>query len=327
MLRVAACAALVVLAWALGSSPVRAQTPEEKETARALMEAGQRRLAERDLLGALEAFQNADEIMKVPTTGLARGQVLERLGRLTEAVDVLRRVARHPVAPDEPQAFVNARNEATKLDLAIAARIPSLSIQVTGPPTGTVKLEIDGRALDDAAVGLPLRLDPGQHRVRISAPGYLPQIRSVELAAGAAERLEVFLEVDPHASTEPPPPPPLGVEPTPADAFTVPTVAIVSFALAGAGLVVGAITGGLSLAKVSELEEACGGRRDACPTHLKGDHQGMLVLANVSNVSFALAGAATLVGFVTLFTLQEDDESAAVTGVISPMGAGLVGRF
>jgi hypothetical protein len=307
-----------------------AQTPEEKETARSLMDAGHQRLDDGDLLGALDAFQSADAIMRVPTTGLARGKVLERLGRLTEAVDVLRRSARHPAEPGESQAFTEARAEAAKLDKAIAERIPSVVILVEGPAPSDVRLEVDGRPIDEAAVGMPLRLDPGRHTIRITAARHLPEEREVKLQERETRRLEVTLRRDPNASDPALPDPGLpDPAPRPApiggdDPGRVPTVSIVAFAVAGAGVVAGAITGGLSLAKVGDLEDACPTKTN-CSSDLASDHDAMLALANASNASFAIAGAATLVGIVTLFVIDESE--GAVSAAVGPSGASLSGRF
>lgn len=317
----------VSLSWSLAA---RAQTPEEKETARSLMDLGHKRLDEGNLAAALEAFQSADAIMEVPTTALARGQVLERLGRLTEAVDVLRRAARHPVEAGEPKAFTEARNMAAKLDKEIAERIPSVVIAVEGPPTDDVGLEVNGRVIAEATVGVPLRLDPGRHTLRITAPRHLPEEREVTLRERQTERLEVTLHPDPNAPAPAPEPatapstqPSTGSATGPsADTFPVPTVSIVAFAVAGAGIVAGAITGGLSLGKVSDLEEACP-TKAGCAPELASDHDTMIALANASNASFAIAGAAALVGVVTLFVVEGDEVQAAA----GPTGGSLTVRF
>lgn len=327
MLRLALAVLLAVsLSWSL---PARAQTPEEKETARSLMDLGHKRLDEGNLAAALEAFQSADAIMKVPTTALARGQVLERLGRLTEAVDVLRRAARHPVEAGEPKAFTEARNLAAKLDKEIAERIPSVVIAVEGPPADDVGLEVNGRVIAEATVGVPLRLDPGRHTLRITAPRHLPEEREVTLRERQTERLEVTLRPDPNAPAPEPAAAPStqpstgsATAPSAESAFRVPTVSIVAFAVAGAGIVAGAITGGLSLAKVSDLEEACP-TKAGCAPELASEHDTMIALANASNASFAIAGAAALVGVVTLFVVEGDEVQAAA----GPTGGSLTVRF
>jgi hypothetical protein len=59
------------LAFLLCTSAALAEpSPGEKETARALMDEGDRKLSKQDLRGALQAYQGADQIMGVPTTGL-----------------------------------------------------------------------------------------------------------------------------------------------------------------------------------------------------------------------------------------------------------------
>src|SRR4051794_38028802 len=102
MARLQAHLARVAIAGALAaalSAPRDAQadpTPAEKETARALLDEGDREVEKKHYEAALKAFLAADAIMNVPTTGieLAKTQVL--LGQLVEARDSALRVTRLP---------------------------------------------------------------------------------------------------------------------------------------------------------------------------------------------------------------------------------------
>ena len=93
---------------ARGGSGTREATAGDKETARFLMDDGDRKLRVGDYRGALDAYIAADKIMRVPTTGIAVGRVQEKLGRLLEARDTWLRVARYPVKLDEPEPFTEA---------------------------------------------------------------------------------------------------------------------------------------------------------------------------------------------------------------------------
>src|SRR5262245_53464167 len=90
--RIAAVAS-VALSSALA---VAAPSAQDRERARTFMDLGDDKAAAGDLEGALKAYQAADGIMGVPTTGLEVGRALEKLGRLIEARDAFVRVARFP---------------------------------------------------------------------------------------------------------------------------------------------------------------------------------------------------------------------------------------
>src|SRR5262245_66695671 len=75
---------------------VAAPSAQDRERARGFMDLGDDKTAAGDLEGALKAYQAADGIMGVPTTGLEVARALEKLGRLIEARDACVRVTRFP---------------------------------------------------------------------------------------------------------------------------------------------------------------------------------------------------------------------------------------
>src|SRR5262249_51365577 len=134
--RLAAVAAALALTVTFDRAAYADPTPAEKETARGLVEEGDRRLEAHDLPGALKAYEAAHAIMGVPSTGVEVAKTLDKLGRLTEARDLALGIAQGPPKPGEPRAFIAARAEAEKLADAIASRIPALVIEVRGAPSG-----------------------------------------------------------------------------------------------------------------------------------------------------------------------------------------------
>jgi hypothetical protein len=73
-------------------------------------------------------------------------------------------------------------------------------------------------------------------------------------------------------------------------------MAIAGFSVAGAGLLVGAVTGGLSLSDAATLRDAC--PDGACPPELSDTLSRRDTLAHVSTASFALAGVGAVLGVV-----------------------------
>jgi hypothetical protein len=271
--------------------------------------------------------------MHVPTTGLAVGRARARLGMLVEAVDVLQRAGRHAPSEREPKAFAQAREEAKRLDADLARRIPTVKTIVKGPAADTpIEVTIDGAAVPANARRLPRRVNPGKHVVAAKAPGYLPAERNIELAEQQHETIELALE--------PGGPPPRIAEgggederarATPASEATSDDpspLMITGFAVGGAGLAVGIATGVVSLVRTNELEERCGGTR--CPDSERSRHDDIIVLANVSNVAFAVGGLGIAAGIVGLVLELGDDaepEQARIEPLIGPSGLGIRGSF
>ena len=91
----------------------------------------------------------------------------------------------------------------------------------------------------------------------------------------------------------------------------MPAIAIAGFATAGVGLVVGIITGSLALSTAASAEEQC----DAagfCPQGVGDDIDRGFALANAANVSFAVAGAATVVGVVGWLVAEPAETESAL---------------
>jgi tetratricopeptide (TPR) repeat protein len=328
----------LALATALLAAPLpaaqaapRAPTAAQKETARGLMQLGDAKLRAGDAQAALDAYRAADEIMGVPTTRYAVGRACARLGLLVEAVDHLQGAVRYPKRPDEPAAFAEARTAAARLDAELATRIPTLHVRVRGPRGDIpVELTIDESPVDPRARGLPQRLDPGSHRVRALADGYRPAELEVVLEAGESRTVELALA--PAASPEPASPP-LSPAPTPrgpaaADAsHGLPTASWAAFGVGAAGLVLGTVTGAISLARASDLADRCPDR--VCDEAERDEHDTILALANASNVGFALGAAGAAVG-LSLWLFQHDDGDGPQANFrpwLTYGGAGLGGRF
>jgi hypothetical protein len=96
------------------------------------------------------------------------------------------------------------------------------------------------------------------------------------------------------------------------------------------GLLVGAITGGVSLSTAGSVKDTCTDD-GVCPESSEADADRALTLAHVSTVSFAVGGAALLVGIITAALAasdspsETDDEAPTSTGIEPTVGPGVVG--
>ncbi len=316
----------LTLAICIISSSALAAPPssQDRERARALMDAGDARFEAKQYAAALEQYRAADELMQVPTTGIEVGRTLERLGRLLEAREVLRRVSEYPQRVDEPKPFSSARQHADRLLGDIAPRIPRVTLEVNGLPEGTVpELSWDGQHLDPAKIGGYLEANPGQHRAIGVAAGFPDVTRDVKLAEGQA--LQVLLTFShqalpvaagPIAAGKPDRPRPLAI------ATGKPTLFWVGLGVAAVGVAAGSATGVYSLSRTGSAKKQCEG--NVCRPEAQSDIDSAKTFANVSNVAFAVGGVGLGVAAWQFFAHRSPKPDSSATHVVAKVSPGAV---
>jgi len=303
-----------------------AQTAAEKETARAFMDDGRAKFDAGDHDAALDAFGAADRIMGVTSTGLWVGKTLVVLGRLIDARDKLIAVSQIPGAEAESPVLKRARLEAAQLQAELAEQIGGLKIEISGVPSGApVRVWVDGRELSSDLVARPYRVDPGEHLVVGTSPGFAR--RKLRVTVGRGDTIKVMLVLKPgddggDAGGD-------GDD----DGVSIHPLVWAGFGTAAAGLLVGAITGGVSLADASSAKEGCVDNR--CPEANAADADRSVALAHVSTVSFVVGGVGAGLGVAGLFLSDgvfgaSDDGSAdawRIEPIVGPGSLGIRGRF
>lgn len=300
---------LLTILVAIATAPrpaIAAPDATQKEAARNMMWSGDQLFEKGDHGRALQAYLAADAIMNVPTTGLAVARAHTALGQLVEARDKALLVARSAPQADESPILKEARALAAKLAADLVARIPTLIVKVSGPPqAAATEVTVGGVKVPADALVDGWKLNPGNHTVVIAAKGFDGAERRVELAEGESETLQVTLEPAKGPTTGP----------------TAATVLMATgFSVAGVGLLVGAVTGGLSIAETDALLERCGGPR--CDPSAADDLSSATTLANVSNGAFVVGGIGVVVGIVgvVLFATEPATPEAAFMPKVSGRG-------
>jgi len=338
---------LVAASLAFASVASAGPSAADKETARGLMAQGRAARQKGDVQAALKAFEAADAIMHVPTTGLELARSQEAAGLLVEARDTALRVMRSPEKPGEPAPFKRAREEAGTLDSDIEARIPSLTIDVKNVPDGqTATVTLDGNELPSALIGEPRKLDPGHHVV-VAKAGTAEGKEEVDVAEKETKTVTVTLPAqqapaaaapasEPATAEAPPPPPaqPAG------RSGTSKVLMFGGFGLAGVGVVAGTVTGILTMSKTNGIKNSpwCSGNQ--CNPYEHSDIQSAKTMATISTVSFIAAGAGAVVGVVGLLTGKsssdstepsepagDQDQSARIEPWVGLGSMGVRGRF
>ncbi len=328
-----AAGALFIVYLAFGPT-AGAQTASDRETARALMDEGFAKRERGDHRGALERFEAADALMHVPTTGLETARERVAVGRLIEARELLGQVVRYAARPGEPPPFAEARMHAQRLDDDLGARIPQLRVVLRGADA-TVTVTIDGVEVPTASLVAARRIDPGAHTI-VARAGTRERKERVTLRE--RETKELVLELPPPAiaASSPATSGDAGAqgdarEPAPAktqyDPSPVPRALFWGgLATAGVGLVVGSITGAMSLSAVGAAKLGCNGTQ--CPPDTYDDISRARSLGNVSTVAFIIGGAGgalAVAGF--LLEKRETKQVGRVTPFVGVGAAGVRGTF
>jgi hypothetical protein len=304
------------------ATPVLAQSAADRETARSLMDQGDDLRNKGDVKGALVRFKAANDIMHVPTTALEVARTQIALGQLVEARDTLAQIMSSAPTPREPAQFRDARAEAQKLDATLEPRVPSLTVTVNGAPEGAgVSLSVDGVAVPAAVIGLPRRLDAGHH-VLVATTSTQEGRAEIDIAEGEKKEITITLATvakpvapTPLSEEKPPEPPP--------EAHRSYVVPIVFFAIGGASLVAGGVTGAMELAQTSSLSTSCANK--VCPPSQYGALDSANTLAVVSTISFIAGGVAVAAGVVALLVGKPSAPAAAQAHVEPWIGFGSAG--
>ncbi len=348
--------ATLLLSSALTPTVALAQSSDaDKATARDLAVEGYKALQANDYAAAADRFTHADALYHAPTVtiGLARAHV--GLGKLVSAQELYSRIVQETLPPNASTAIRKAVRDAQKELDALARRIPSVVITVKGNDAPRVTL--DGIEVRAAALGLKRPVDPGQHVITASAPGFVTSEVTMSFAEGKSE--SVTLELKPRqaaprpvvavapaakppaatpvptpapptsASTTPAPMPPSQPEPAPdqikANGSTQKTIGVVALGVGAAGILVGGITGGLAVGKHGDITKSCPDGH--CPKGSEATYNPEIdsytTMGTISTIGFLAGGALAATGMVLMLTApKKRTTQASITPLV---GLGFVG--
>lgn len=292
---------------------------------------------------ALDGFTRAHQLVHLSTTGLWRARSLAHLGRLVEASEQYLEVRRMKLDDKASDTHRKALDEAAAERKALLKRIPRLTIDVGGPLPDDVTVTLDGAPVSAALVGAPQLVDPGKHAVVIRR-GEADKSYDIELAEKQNERLKA--ELPPAPTKTPTPVLAPGPTPTPtptptpepggeeAGGSVLGPVGWTLVGLGGAGLIAGAVTGGLALDRNSTLEAGCTNMQ--CPPDLHDDVDSFNLLRTMSTATFIAGGVLAATGLTLVIvdattggeeTAETPPPSAQLKLRAGPTGVTLLGTF
>jgi tetratricopeptide (TPR) repeat protein len=309
----------------VGAAPAHAQGKSagglttdkaRKDGARKEYKEGERLLKLGKYREAFDHYRIADELLPIAATKYKMALCLDKQGKIVETAAAYQLFLDSSPSPDKlGDAILDAR---TRLDFL--RRTPG-KVRLSFEPPGVSKL---GVQVDNGPVYAPppdrtLALNPGHHRVTVTAPGFDPAMAEIDVAF--AENRELRLVLPPAGRGGPPPPPPRvavvvpgpGAPPSSEPAPIGPVQSrpsripsYVLFGVAGAGAVVGAAFGVLALGAKSDFNKA----------HTAANADKEQLDARIADAALFSALGLAVVGTVLLFVPRSSPQTtgAAATG-------------
>jgi hypothetical protein len=191
--------------------------------------------------------------------------------------------------------------ETTKLTLTAEALDTSLRVE---PTPGGARVSIDSVVVGQGAWEGRLRV--GEHKVEVSADGFVTEARTVKLER--QKRQVVTIPLERNRDT--------------AGFRTARKGAVASLVVGAAGLGLGAVTGVLAFVKIHDVQSRCAGVR--CPPSEQANVDAAGTLGNVSTISLVLGGVGVAAGTVILISLRPGGNTPRAAGAALRVG---LGRF
>src|SRR5262245_10986601 len=250
-LTVAACALALALAPRYATAQPDQPTQEAKDAARTLAEKGFELYEAGKYAEAITHFKQAEQRFHASPHLLFIARSYVKMGKLVEGRDVYDKVVGEQLANYAPDAFRQAQADGRRELEELRKRIPTIQLVVIGAEPDTVKVTLDGVDVPSWKMQERLTANPGAHTIVATKAGTPPVTRSITLTEGSAQSVDLSFAAGTQQSPQPTPEPPdAGPK-----ASLVP--AIVTFGVGGVALGVGAVTGAMSLGKVSDIENEC----------------------------------------------------------------------
>ncbi|WP_437309407.1 hypothetical protein [Sorangium sp. So ce388] len=306
--------ALLVAAAGLFSAPAAAQSAADVAVAREIFIEGSEFAKQGRWEQARERYERSLAIKRAPITLYSLGVAQQQTGQLVEALESFRAFLVEPSAPATREYERLARHAVEDLERQVSA----LELRLSPGDVAGLVVKLDGGVVPAAALDRPRPLNPGNHTLSVSAPGYREVRRSVAAAPGS--RVLVVLSLEREAASAAAGPRALTVSaPVGAASSPAPDDApgrVVPIALIAGGLTTvaaGAAIGLLGVASASDAPTRDGEAADAARAQaLAGD-----IIAGAGLVA---AGAGVLVLLLDRGAASAPDRQAPPRAALGPRG-------
>ena len=299
-----------------------APTASEKAAAEALFKNGTELMQQQSYAEACSKFEASSAIEPGLGVKLWLADCYDRVGRTASAWALFSESAAMAQKSGQDDRARAATQRASELETRLS------KLELAPPPDGLpegASVALDGTAIPAGSVGSSLPVDPGDHTVVVSAPGYKSLTLQPTVPAGPASiRVEIIA-----LTPAPKPRPTVAKSAAPPEATSSPghTQRLVAYSLGGLGIasLAGSAVLGLRAQSLNNqsLDHCLANEPNAC------DEQGATLRGQAQNFgNFATAaaitgGALVATGVVLLLTAPTSEKQIHVGGWVSPTGQGL----
>jgi hypothetical protein len=320
-----------VLVWMLSIAvplSAHAQQSDHKALAEQLFNQGRQLAKANDWTAACPKFEASLRYDAALGTKLNLATCYEHIGKLASAWGLYRDAAEIAARANDAKRRDYAQTKAGALE----PRLPKLTITVPAhAPTG-FEVTRDGTAVDAAAFGTALYVDPGKYAITATAPGFKSVTQHITLGEAKSETVVIpILEATaPELLLTDRKPEPIGAPPR--------TRKIVGLGVAAAGVVLAGVGAGFGIKASGTYDSAktlCGDDL-ACDSDADFDRGKQLISdargqSTLSTVFFIAGGTAIATGVVIWITAPRArrTETARIVPSVSQhsVGVTLVGGF
>jgi len=261
---------------------------------------------------AFDRFRAADAIYHAPTLTLFMARCQSKLGHLLAARALYQALIGEVLPPKATDVFRQAQRDAATELVALEMAIPTLEIIVRGSTAPSVTIDGASAALSPAKN----ELDPGEHRVAVTARGMSPWSSTVPVGAGQALQIPITLRPLPIAEA-PRRVVPDDAPPESGSTWLYPSIAYGAGALA---LGVSVVTGAIAVSETDDIKSRCDGSQCLAADAEQGSRaQTMTTLSTITGI-IAVTGAVVGTGLLLWYPESAPDRSAARVEVF--LGAG-----
>lgn len=316
-------AVFLLVALSLGAAGAASADPSPADAARAaeLKKKGDELVHASRYRDALPLYEESFSLVPDPALHYNRASALEKLEDFPAALEALEKFAE--TAP--PALKARVPNLATHMQ-EVGAKVATLVVRC---PVEGATITVRGKAAGTTPLASPLRTNPGEASVEVTAPGYAPFHKDVTLEGGATFAVDVALEKEqappapkaaPAPETSEPPP----ESPPPSAGRGWKTAAFVSGGVGLASLGAGMVFFGLAMGDKGTVDAHCPDK--ACDAAGRGALSEAQAFATVSTV-LVVVGAVGLAGGLAGLVLSPRGAPAQAALVIGPGGIGVGGTF
>jgi hypothetical protein len=328
--------------------PAAAAEPDAstRAAARNIATAGVLALERGDVELATQKLTKAYELLPVPSIALWLARALVKRGQLVEAAEHYIQAGRlSPSLGSERAVQEQAQRDAAQELTELTPRIPKLLITLEGARAEEVTLSVDGKPLAAAMLGEEQPMNPGAHTIRGTRRGEAVE-QPITLLEGQSRSLALQFRNRAAAATATTPTPlgpgalpvapPPSAAPDPSHATHASssgnkTFAYVAFAVGGAALATGGVTGVLAITKRSDLDDNPACQDGVCSSSIQDDVDSFRAMRTVSTIGFVAGGLCAGAGLVLWLTSgsgqQNTKDSSRVGLRVAPNAVSMTGSF